>query len=66
MLQISKNFGSIAQNVCGKDVAVQTENEEESFESIVNASDVRAALSQLTITSDDDEAASITVIDSYL
>lgn len=64
MLQISKNFGSIAQNVCGKDIAVQTDNESESLESFGNASDVKAALAQMTSTSEDDEAANITVIES--
>lgn len=64
MLQISKNFGSIAQNVCGNDIAVQTDNENESLESVVNASDAKAALAQMTSTSEDDEAANITVIES--
>lgn len=64
MLQISKNFGSIALNVCGKDMAVQTDNENEFVESVGNACDVKAALSQMPSTSDDDEAANITVIET--
>lgn len=63
MLQISKNFGSIAQNVYGKDIAVQTDNENESLESVVNASNVKAAHVQMTSTFEDDEA-NITITES--